>query len=71
MPIIITYVEFTNRSTKQSTSATLDYAEWLRDGNVEYSHADPNSDIDSEGGEVDGIPADVRQAIAKLVVEAE
>jgi hypothetical protein len=71
--ILITYIEFTNGGTSSAkpTSAALDYCEWLRDGRVEYSHATVEGLglIDTDHGEVDGIPLDVRQAIAKIVLE--
>jgi hypothetical protein len=71
--ILITYIEFSDGSTSSAkpTSAALDYCEWLRDGRVEYSHAidEGLGLIDTDHGEVDGIPLDVRQAIAKIVLE--
>jgi hypothetical protein len=72
--ILITYLEFSNGNLDTDPTpqpSKLDYAEWLRDGIVEYSHADtgPADSIRTDQGEVEGIPADVRQAIAKLVLE--
>ena len=71
--ILITYIEFSDGSTSSAKpmSPALDYCEWLRDGNVEYSHAtvEDLGLIDTDHGEVDGIPLDVRQAIAKIVLE--
>ena len=71
--ILITYIEFDKGDDKSNPPepAYLSYAEWLRDGNVEYSHATVKGLglIDTDHGEVDGIPLDVRQAIAKIVLE--
>jgi hypothetical protein len=67
--IIVTYAEFYTvpPEIKGVHPAKLDYAEWTRDGKVEYGHATTGGPISTEKGEVEGIPDDVRKALCTLI----
>jgi hypothetical protein len=64
--LTITYVEFLFDSPND---CKLIYAEWVINGHSYFAHADAEPPYDTDKGETPGIPPDVRQAIAKLVLE--
>lgn len=68
--IEITYVEFANDVPRRHGVGigALYYAQWRRNGREEYAHADPDEFTGADdSGEIQGIPDDVRTALALLV----